>query len=64
MDRYFAFIWWFLTKDGETADVEKFKQKLWMPPAYMKGKPIPAASPWSAENETRAFAALKAETSK
>ena len=49
---------WFLG-DRDEAETAKFMAKLWMPP---KGAPIPAESPWSPENETKAFAQFKAAT--
>jgi len=38
--------------------VAKFDAKLWIPP---KGAPIPEASPWSAENEKKAFSQFAKE---
>lgn len=55
--RWCSFVWWWLTDKLDHTDVQKFKSSLWMPP---KGVAIPAESPWSVENETKAFAAFKA----
>jgi len=58
LDRFNSFVWWFFTKDAsDPKDVEKFRLKLWRPPPSV----VPTAdSPWSAENETKAFHALSA----
>lgn len=60
--RAVGFIWWFMTKDADTEARDKFKMRLWVPPKV--DKPIPKESPWSAENETRAFQSLKAQVGK
>lgn len=60
VDDALAFIWWFFTREAEKDEVDKFRVRLWIPPTPTT--PIPASSPWSAESETRAFAAFKAET--
>ena len=57
-----SFVWWFFTHEREEAEVTKFEARLWMPPKEQSAKPIPAKSPWSAENEMKGFAALKAQT--
>lgn len=57
-----AYVWWFFTHDREEADRTKFEARMWMPTKEERNKPIPAKSPWSAENEMKGFAALKAET--
>jgi hypothetical protein len=55
--RFGSFVWWFLTRDGSAEDIEKFRVRLWRPPPRV----VPTAeSPWSAANETAAFAGLKA----
>lgn len=56
-----AFVWWFFTKDAESAERRKFEARLWRPDPQSE-KPIPKESPWSAENEMKGFAALKMET--
>lgn len=55
-----SYVWWYFTKDVEEAERTKFEARIWIPPKT--ADPIPAKSPWSAENEMSAFAALKAET--
>lgn len=62
IDRAMSFIWWYVTKDAEPEERRKFEARLWRPPTL--DTPIPAKSPWSAENEMKGFAALKAETGK
>jgi hypothetical protein len=57
-----SFVWWFFTKEADEAERTKFEARLWRPPVEQKAKPIPKNSPWSAENEMKGFAALKAET--
>jgi hypothetical protein len=57
---FLDFAWYLLTRNGSPESVEKFKRQLWMPP---KGVLPDARSPWSAENETKAFQAVKALTS-
>jgi hypothetical protein len=60
LDRFNSFVWWFLTKEGDPKEVEKFRLRLWRPPPRV----VPTKdSPWSAENETKAFAGLKAALS-
>lgn len=46
---------------GDEKHQERFKARLWMPP---KGEEPDARSPWSAENETKGFAALSAQVGK
>lgn len=59
LDRFCNFVWWAITKDGSEREVEKFRSRLWMPPP--KTIVIDPRSPWSPENETKGFAALKAQ---
>jgi len=47
-----------VTRNAEEKDVEQFRIQLWRPPLGAQTE-IPAESPWSAENETRAFQSLK-----
>lgn len=56
---FLDFLWYMHTKDGDEAGIEKFRRALWMPP---KGVAPDARSPWSAQNETAAFQAVKALT--
>ncbi len=55
LSRLCNYVYWFLTKDGDEQGVAKFRAKLWQPP---KGQRPDARSPWSAENESKAFAAF------
>ena len=62
LERFSNFVWYMLTRNARSeAEVGKMKAKLWQPPAGEKPDP---RSPWSPENEMRAFAALKAQLSK
>jgi hypothetical protein len=56
---FLDFAWYLLTRNGSPESVEKFKRSLWMPP---KGVAPDPRSPWSPENETKAFQAVKALT--
>lgn len=58
--RLCSFTWWFFTKDADSKSKDKFKAALWRPPS--KTAPIPKESPWSPENEMKAFSALRMET--
>src|SRR3546814_6036105 len=50
--------YWATRNAQDEAALAKFDRKLWMPP---KGEEAPAESPWSAQNETDAFKAFKAQ---
>lgn len=57
IDRLLNLIYFWATRNApDEQALAKFDRKLWMPP---KGEEAPAESPWSAENETNAFKALK-----
>lgn len=56
---FLDFAWYLLTRNGSPESVEKFRRTLWMPP---KGVAPDPRSPWSPENETKAFQAVKALT--
>jgi hypothetical protein len=59
LDRFCNFVWWAVTHEGSHAEIEKFRTRLWMPtPGTVE---IDARSPWSPENETKGFAALRAQ---
>jgi hypothetical protein len=58
LERFCNFTWFMMTRYAEEKDIRDLKAKLWVPPR--KDAPIPANSPWSAENESKAFAAVKA----
>jgi hypothetical protein len=57
LERFCNFVWYMMTRNAEPREVDRLQQQLWVPPKSERNKPIPKASPWSAENET---AALKA----
>lgn len=58
LDRFCNFIWWWATRNAsQQSDIERFRITLWRPPPRVAPDP---RSPWSRENETGAFAALKA----
>lgn len=61
LERFVNFIWWFFTRNAEQKDVDKFEAKVWQPPVADMGKPIDPRSPWSPENEMKAFGAVKAQ---
>ncbi len=55
-DRFLNTVYYWAIRNGDEDSIKKFDRKLWMPE---KGAEIPAESPWSAENETSTFQALK-----
>lgn len=57
LDRFVAFMWWWATNGREQKDVDKFRARLWQPPA---GEAPAENSPWDPKNETKAFQSLKA----
>lgn len=57
IDRFCDYVWWYVTRDAASSDIEKFKARLWRPPVGTIV--IDSRSPWSAENETSAIRALK-----
>ncbi|AWY05285.1 hypothetical protein QDA01_gp75 [Microbacterium phage Cinna] len=57
MERFCNFVWWLWTRNGDEKDKAKFKARLWQPP---KGQAVTdRRSPWSPENESKAFGALQ-----
>lgn len=60
LDRFLNFTWHMLTRNADKKERTKIDAKLWAPPPEERGKPISAKSPWSAENELKAFAGLQA----
>lgn len=50
-------VWYLCTRNGQQKEIDRFRERVWMPP---KGVVPDPRSPWSAENETRAFQAVKA----
>lgn len=58
LDRFCHWVWWMLTRNANEQDKAKTKAKLWRPPKDLEA-PIDKRSPWSAENETKAFSALR-----
>jgi hypothetical protein len=64
LDRFCNWLWWMLTRNAKNEqEREKLRAKIWRPPvgAITAEKPIDTRSPWSPENETKGFAALKAQ---
>lgn len=60
MIRFVGYIWWFFTQNADEKQREKFRAALWRPSSL--AAEIPDASPWHPDNEMKAFASLKAET--
>lgn len=60
LDRFLHFVWHILVHNADKKERSRMEAKLWAPPPEERGKPIPAKSPWSAENEMKAFAGLQA----
>jgi len=63
LERFCNFVWYLSTKNANEQEQAKAKAQLWRPPPPVPGRPvepIPKQSPWSAESEGAAFAALKA----
>ena len=57
LSRFCNFVWWWLTREAPQSEVDKFRARLWRPPA---GEVVThKASPWNPENENQAFAQLK-----
>lgn len=58
LPRLCNFTWWWVTSgDVDPKEVEKFRTRLWRPLPGMEVSH--AQSPWSAENENKAFQSLK-----
>lgn len=62
LERFCAFVWYMMTRFAEKKDIDQMRSKLWVPPPKSTA-PIPTNSPWSAEAETAAFRAVKAQLS-
>lgn len=62
LDRFCNWMWWMLTRSSSENEREKVRAQIWRPPPDVRG-PIDARSPWSAENEMKAFSALKSQLS-
>ena len=60
LERFCNFVWYMLTHNSEKKDVDQMRSRLWVPPPKSQA-PIPKNSPWSAESETAAFRAVKAQ---
>ena len=60
LERFCNYVWFMLTRNAEQKDIDKLRARLWVPPPKSTA-PIPKNSPWSAEAETRAFQAVKAQ---
>lgn len=54
-----AYHW--ITKDGDSEEVTKYKVKLWIPFKRSTSKPLPKDSPWSAENENASLSQFLGE---
>jgi hypothetical protein len=61
-DRFCNLTYYWATRNASSeADLGKFDRRLWLPDKEeTQAKGVPKESPWSAENETSAFKALKA----
>lgn len=55
------FVWHMLTRTQDENETAKLRAKVWRPPPE-NTQPIDPRSPWSPENEAKAFAALKMQT--
>lgn len=51
------FVYWYLTREADKDGLEKFRARLWQPPP---GYVADARSPWSPENEAKAFSSVRA----
>ena len=60
LDRFCNFVWYMLTRNADKKDTDSLRAKIWVPPPKSVA-PIPKNSPWSAEAETAAFKAVKAQ---
>ena len=60
LDRFCNFVWFMMTRNAEKKDIDSMRAKLWVPPPK-SAAPIPRNIPWSAEAETAAFKAVKAQ---
>ena len=61
LSRLCNFVYWYVTKDAAKESIDKYNAQLWMPP---KGIEPDERSPWSPENEAKAFSALSASLGK
>lgn len=53
-----SIIWWWATRNADEKGKGKLERELWRPPKGEKAQGV-----WSAESETAALAAFKAQTS-
>jgi hypothetical protein len=59
VSRFVNLVWYWMIRNAEDQkDIEKLRLKLWVPPKNPR-VPVRDLGPWSAENETKAFKALK-----
>jgi hypothetical protein len=56
-ERFLNLVYAWYTEGMDETEIAKFDAKLWMP---VKGAEIPKESPWSPENEQKAFSQFKA----
>lgn len=57
IDRFLNLVYWFIVREGDPEDIEKFKIRLWRPPPGVE----PTSGPWSPEAETQSFRAFSAQ---
>lgn len=59
LDRFCNFVWWWATRNAQDQqEIEKLRAQLWRPPPGQVPHP---ESPWSPENESKAFSSFKAQ---
>ena len=58
LDRLLNLTYYWIIRDGDQDGIQRYDQMLWVPPA---GELPHEQSPWSAANETAAFAAFAAQ---
>lgn len=56
IDRFLNRVYHFATKGGDPTSIQRFDNRLWMPPPGV----VATRGPWSVEAETSAFKAFKA----
>lgn len=60
LSRLCNYTWYMMTRNAQDdREVQQIRTKLWRPPQGAPAESIPAESPWSPENETKALTALK-----
>lgn len=61
LDRFCNLVYYWFTRNADSKDLAKFRNRLWVPPV---GQVPTARSPWSPQAESSAFGALKAALTK